>query len=31
MLDKNLVYYIKTQIFPKYDKLYSHGLLHIIC
>lgn len=29
MLDKNLVYYIKTQIFPKYDKLYSHGLLHI--
>ena len=29
MVDKNLVDYIRTKIFPKYDKLYAHGLLHI--
>lgn len=29
MLDKDLVSYIEHFIFPKYDSLYAHGLLHI--
>lgn len=29
MLDRKLVSYIESYIFPKYEKLYAHGLLHI--
>lgn len=29
MLNKELVSYIERCIFPKYDRLYAHGLLHI--
>ena len=29
MLDKELVSYIEHFVFPKYDRLYAHGLIHI--
>jgi len=28
-VDLNLQNYIKSNIFPKYDKYYSHGMIHI--
>lgn len=28
-LDNNLVNYIENNIFPKYEKYYSHGMIHI--
>ena len=28
-VDLNLQNYIKLNIFPKYDKYYSHGMIHI--
>lgn len=28
-IDKNLIEYIEENIFPKYNKYYSHGMIHI--
>lgn len=28
-INKNLVSYIERNIFPKYEKYYSHGMIHI--
>lgn len=28
-MNEELINYIKTNIFPKYDRFYSHGMLHI--
>jgi len=28
-INKNLIKYIEENIFPGYDKYYSHGMMHI--
>ena len=29
MINKELKQYIENNIFPKYEKFYSHGMIHI--